>query len=149
MLDELIETAKEFEHAGAWDDALACYEQGLRSLSRESSPATAADLLRWIGTVRRERGELEMARDVYDVSLAIAELNGLAHQTAAVLNCMGIVEHLRGHLEDAEALYTRALDQAISLDDQRLAAMLDQNLGALERREFSQEELAAIEKILM
>jgi putative nucleotidyltransferase with HDIG domain len=132
MLEELIETAKEFERAGAWDDALACYERGLRSLSRESSPATAADLLRWIGTVRRERGELELAREVYDVSLAIAELNGLAHQTAAVLNCMAIVEHLRGQVEDAEELYTRALDQAVSLDDQRLAAMLDQNLGALQ-----------------
>ena len=131
MLRELIASAKEFERAGAWDDALARYEQAFAELRHEGDAASAADLLRWIGTVRRERGELELAGEAYEASLAIAERNGLDRHLAAVLNCLGIMEHRRGHVEQAEALYTRALERAVELEDGRLAAMLDQNLGAL------------------
>ncbi|HET8654552.1 MAG TPA: tetratricopeptide repeat protein [Longimicrobiaceae bacterium] len=132
MLEELIETAREYERAGAWDNALASYERALSNLSCDSSPALAADVLRWIGTVRRERGEMELAWEIYDVSLTIAELNGLPQQSASALNCMAIVKHRQGSVDEAESLYDRALAQAIALGNQRLAAMLDQNLGALQ-----------------
>lgn len=131
MLDALLESAKNLERAGAWDQALASYEQALIRLPRAGAPAHAADLLRWIGTVHRQRGELELAGEAYEASLAIAELNGLDYHRAAVLNCMGAVEHQRGNSAEAEALYTCALELAVRLDNQVLAACLDQNLGAL------------------
>lgn len=133
MLNELIESAKTFERAGAWDEALARYERALRCLPREGDAASAADVLRWIGTVHRERGELQLASEAYETSLVIAELNALPRQTAAVLNCLGIVEHRRGNVDLAESFYTRALEAAVALEDERLAAMLDQNLGVLHR----------------
>lgn len=131
MLDELIESAKEHERAGAWEQALARYEDALSRLPREGTPAHAAELLRWIGTVHRQRGELELAGEAYEASLAIAELNDLHLHTARVLNCMGAVEHQHGNVGQAEELYRSALDWAVRLNDQRLAAYLDQNLGAL------------------
>jgi putative nucleotidyltransferase with HDIG domain len=131
MLDALLESAKDLERAGAWDQALASYEQALMRLPRAGAPVRAADLLRWIGTVHRQRGELELAGEAYEASLVIAELNGLDYQRAAVLNCMGAVEHQRGNSAEAEELYAHALELAVRLDDQVLAACLDQNLGAL------------------
>lgn len=130
-LPDLIRAAKEFERAGRWDDALACYERTLSHLPHYGTASDAADVLRWIGTVHRERGELELAAEVYEVSLAVAELNSLERQIASALNCLGAIEHQRGQIEAAEDLYSRALARAVALEDDRLAAMLDQNLGTL------------------
>lgn len=131
MLNDLIEASKEFERTGAWDQALSRYEQALMHLPREGGASHAAEILRWIGTVHRQRGELELAGEAYEASLTIAELNGLDYHLAAVQNCMGAVEHQRGNVSQAEDLYSRALNLAVHLDDQALAACVDQNLGAL------------------
>lgn len=131
MLDELIASARDLERAGAWDQALARYEEALVRLPRDGTAARAAELLRWIGTVHRQRGELELAGEAYEVSLTVAELNALDYHHAAVLNCLGAVEYQRGDVDRAEALYARALDLAVSIEDHQLAACLDQNLGAL------------------
>ncbi|MBI4410483.1 MAG: tetratricopeptide repeat protein [Gemmatimonadetes bacterium] len=88
-------------------------------------------MLRWIGTVHRERGDRDLAADLYETSLAVAETNGLAEHTASALNCLAVVEQFRGHLETSETLYTRARAMAEEAHDERLAAMIDQNLGML------------------
>src|SRR5690606_33531716 len=68
-LEALIETAKEAERLGASDDALRCYEAAFARLPGEADAATAASLLRWIGSVHRHRGDLDAAQEVYDASL--------------------------------------------------------------------------------
>lgn len=129
--EEMIQSAKERERAGEWDKALSWYERAFRCLPRGADAVQAAELLRWIGTVRRERGDLELASEAYEASLAIAECSGLDAQVAAALNCLGIVEHLRGQVEPAEAFYRRGRALAVHLGDQALVTMIDQNLGAL------------------
>lgn len=131
MLDTLIAAAKQAQRAGAWDEALARYEDAFSRLSAEGSASTAADILRWIGTVHRERGNLEVAQELYEASLAVAEANGLGWQTADALNVLASIEHLRGDLEQAEHLYTRARTLADEVGYERLVAIVDQNLGIL------------------
>ena len=48
--------AREAEQAGDWTVSLECYESALRCLPAEGDARRAAELLRWIGSVHRERG---------------------------------------------------------------------------------------------
>ncbi len=131
MYPESISAAQEAERAGSWQRALDHYEAALRVLPREGTAREAARVLRWIGTVHRERGDLELAEEVYAASLAIADLNELTADRAAVWNCLAITAQYRGHGEEAERLYMRARDLAERAEDLRLLAMVDQNLGTL------------------
>lgn len=130
-LASLIDSGKTAERAGAWDAALSRYELALTRCGREGDAARAADLLRWVGTVWRGRGETELAIEAYETSLTIAELNGLPSSEASALNCLGITEQLRGDVDLAARHYGRARDIAQGLRDQRLESMIEQNMGAL------------------
>lgn len=127
----MIEEARAAERAGDGERALACYEAAFSRLGSEGDAATAADLLRWIGTLYRERGELEVATELYGASLTVAEANALHGHEAHALNCLAVVEQYRGALPAAEERYLAALALAERHGEQRLAAMVDQNLGIL------------------
>ncbi|MGH7472294.1 MAG: HD domain-containing phosphohydrolase, partial [Longimicrobiales bacterium] len=86
---------------------------------------------RWIGTVHRQRGNLDLATEAYGTSLHIAQANALFQHVASALNCQAIVAQHRGQVQDAERLYTEARQLAAEAGDERLAAMIDQNLGTL------------------
>lgn len=126
-----IEAARQAERAGLWQEALERYEEALALLPAGGSAQDATRVLRWIGTVRRERGELELASEVYAVSLAVAEANGLTADAAAVWNCLAITAQYRGQGDEAERMYAEARDLAERAEDLRLMAMVDQNLGTL------------------
>lgn len=130
-LADLVEAAQAAERAGAWDQSLAYYEQAFGRLTREGDAARAAELLRWIATVHRERGDLELAGELCEASLAVAEASGAREHVAAALNCLATVELLAGRVEVAESLYCRARALADELGDARLGAMVEQNLGTL------------------
>ncbi|MBI4544047.1 MAG: tetratricopeptide repeat protein [Gemmatimonadetes bacterium] len=130
-LATLIDSALVAERAGAWDEALAGYEAAFGHLRTEGDAAKAAELLRRIGRVHRERGDIELAIEAFETSLAIAEANGLREHVAAALNGLGTAEQFRGGLEAAEQLYTQARALAAQAADQRLTAVADQNLGIL------------------
>jgi putative nucleotidyltransferase with HDIG domain len=97
----------------------------------EGTPADAADLLRWIGTIHRMRGDLDHATELYEASLATAEGAALTVHIASALNCLAIVSQFRADVDAAEVLYARAATLAGEAGDDRLAAMIDQNLGTL------------------
>lgn len=130
-LDDLVEAARAAERAGAWDESLARYEQAFGRLAREGTAARAAELLRWIGTVHCERGDLELADELCEASLAVAEASGAREHVAAALNCLAIVEQRAGRLGEAERFYIQARALADELGDVRLGAMVEQNLGTL------------------
>jgi HD-GYP domain-containing protein (c-di-GMP phosphodiesterase class II) len=130
-LGSMIDDGKAAERAGEWDAALSWYERALARCGREGDAACAADLLRWVGTVRRVRGDLELATEAYDASLTIAELNGLRSPEAAALNCLAIAEQLRGNVDLAAGLYGRARHVAQLSGDRGVAIMIEQNMGAL------------------
>jgi putative nucleotidyltransferase with HDIG domain len=130
-LPELIESAREAERSGALDEALRRYEAAFARLPFEGDAADAASLLRWIGTVHRQRGDLDGATDAYEASLAVAEASELPAETASALNCLAVVAQFRAAIDEAEALYVRARVLAEAAGDERLGAMIDQNIGTL------------------
>jgi putative nucleotidyltransferase with HDIG domain len=131
LLDTLIEDARAAEKSGEWDHAVACYEAALSCVTREGDARRAAELVRWIGTVWRERGEAELALEAYELSLAIAEANELHDQLASGYNCVAVVKQFAGEPDEAETLYRHAKLLAVRTRNERLVAMVDQNLGAL------------------
>lgn len=135
-----IEAAQAAERAGAWDEALARYEDARLELQAAGDPRRACEVLRWIGRVHRERGEFGAAKERYEASLAAAEASGLRDQMAAALNCLGILQQARGEMGEAEMLYWSARELAEEIADHRLAAMVDQNLGTLANTRGDLEE---------
>jgi putative nucleotidyltransferase with HDIG domain len=130
-LEALIEQGRAAERAGAWDDAHRAYDAAFVRLRPEHGAERAVELLRWIGTVFRNRGELENATELYEASLAVAELNDFPYHVASALNCLAIVSQFRANIDEAEQLYRRASVLAQDAGDDRLAAMIDQNVGTL------------------
>jgi tetratricopeptide (TPR) repeat protein len=128
---ERIEAAREAERAGLWQEALARYEEALGLLPAGAATPDAARVLRWIGTVHRERGDLKLAEEAYRDSLGEAERCRSTADIAAVWNCLAIIAQTRGRLDDAETLYFRAHGLAQEAQDVRLMAMVNQNLGTL------------------
>lgn len=131
MLQSLIDSGREAQRTGAWDEALAHFDSALQLLPEEEQPATRADLLRWIGTVHAERGNLEGATEHFESSRSLAEAAGLREQVGSALVSQAGVELLRGKLEAAADLYLRARGIAEDVGQERLVALIDMNLGII------------------
>src|SRR3712207_3248500 len=131
MLETLINSGREAQRTGAWDEALAHYETALAMLPAEGDPRNAADLLRWIGIVHFQRGGLEEAGEKFAQSRSVAEEAGLSDSSTAALVSLANVELLRGNLELAADSYLQARDLAEDNGDDRLVALIDQNLGVI------------------
>jgi putative nucleotidyltransferase with HDIG domain len=131
MFKQHVEAGRTAERSGNWDHALRAYEAAFSMVTIAGDARSAAELLRWIGTVHRERADLDAATELYEASLAIAEANQLTDAIGSALNCLGIVEQYRGRLDAAESLYTKARQVADRNGDAQFIAMLDQNLGIL------------------
>lgn len=131
MLSGLIEAARQAHLRGAWDEALAGYRSALELLREEDDPSAYADLLRQAGSVHRDRGDLDRARESYEASLAVASRAGLRDREAKVLNTMAIVDMRLGARERAAELFLEARALGEACGDERLVAMVDQNLGIL------------------
>lgn len=129
---DAVTAAREAERGGAWDDALARFEEAFAMLiAQDAGAEDFANLMRWIGTVHRQRGELERADEAYDASLAIAEQADLPLATASVLNCIGIVAQYRGDVRGASNAYTRARALAGAAGNDQVAAMVEVNHATL------------------
>ena len=126
-----LQSAAEAHSAGRWDEALSHYESALQRAARSGDPALTADVLRRVGTVHTERGDLEVAAEIFEASLAIADACGFRDRVAFAEICLATVEQRSGRLGAAEAGYLRAREIALSLGDERIAAMVDQNIGAI------------------
>src|SRR5688500_69332 len=101
MFRDTVAAAREAERRGARDEALGSLT------SADNAASDAASVFRWIGTVHRQRGDLELAAEAYEASLAIAEAASLPLHIASALNCIGVVAQSRGDLATAEEAYAR------------------------------------------
>src|SRR5687768_460283 len=116
----LVNRAKEAERKGTPELALALYRQALSCLDASADPL-AADIIRWQGTVHRERGESDEACLDYERSLRLSEELHYTSGCAHALNCLGIVAQRRGDLNEAMQLYDEASKLAAAAGDHRLA----------------------------
>jgi putative nucleotidyltransferase with HDIG domain len=107
------------------------YESALYLLRDGGEGATAATILRRIGRTYLDDGDVAAGMDCLTAALAIAEANDNPAQIAHTVNVMAISYWQRGFLEEAEPLYHEAGRMARVAGDERLVAMVEQNLGVI------------------
>lgn len=94
----------------------------------EESPLLA-DILRWQGSVLRDRGVTSDAEVLYRRSLDVSVKLHYEAGQARALNCLGIIAQRRGDLVAAVKTYNEAQRIADLCGEGRLAGMIQQNLG--------------------
>lgn len=122
------------EALAAWrgidpDRAIEACDDALTLLLPVAPSDALADVLRWKGSILRDRGNHSAASDLYAQSLAVADSIGYAAGRAHALNCLGTISQFRGDLTAAERWYGEAARLAHRLGDRRLCGMVQQNLG--------------------
>ena len=117
--------------AGRWGEALSGYESALATAPGWADASDVADVVRRIGAIQANRGEIDVSADLFELSRTIAELNGLTSQVAQAMLGLASVAQSRGELDESEQLYLRAGSLAESAGDLRTTAMAEQNRGIL------------------
>src|SRR4051812_48390944 len=105
---ELVELARTAEQQEQTGKALGLYDDALSLFDSDSEDPYPADVLRWKGTLLRERGETEAAYRCYAQSLAKAALAGSVGRQAHAVNCLGTIAQRRGDSKETERLYAKA-----------------------------------------
>lgn len=111
------------------DLALEACDHALSLLLPVGPSEALADVLRWKGSILRDRGSHSSAADLYGQSLTVADSLGYRPGRAHALNCLGTVAQIRGDLAAAERWYGEAARLAHRLADRSLSGMVQQNLG--------------------
>ncbi|MEX2155018.1 MAG: HD domain-containing phosphohydrolase [Gemmatimonadaceae bacterium] len=107
------------------------YESALYLLREPGDAATASTILRRVGRTFLDDGDVPAGLDCLTAALAIAEANDNPSEIAHTVNVMAISYWQRGLLEEAEPLYHEAGRMARVAGDEKLIAMVEQNLGVL------------------
>jgi hypothetical protein len=136
----LVEMARMAEQHEQTAKALGLYDDALAHFSEDSTDPMLPDILRWKGTLLRERGETDGAFRCYTRSLEKAVRIGSERCQAHALNCLGTVAQRRCDHKETERLYAEASALAKKAGDARLLGMIEQNRGVLAsmRGEFAQ-----------
>ncbi len=137
LLVEMARVAEQLEENGK---ALSLYDDALAQFSPESVDPFLPDVLRWKGTLHREKGETDAAFRCYTLSLEKAREAGSERAEAHALNCLGTVAQRRCDHKECERLYERASELALKCGESRLLGMIEQNRGVLAsmRGEYAQ-----------
>ena len=126
----LVDDARAAELGNSPDDAARGYRDAFALLG-DSYTSVHADVLRWHGTLLRDRGRTTEAEHRYRRSLEIARSVGYQAGIAHALNCMAGVDQRRGDLRHAARLLADAALIADAQGDTRLLTMIHSNLGIL------------------
>jgi putative nucleotidyltransferase with HDIG domain len=127
----LLDEAHRAERAGQRELARRRYESVLYLLRSESEAEEASMILRRIGRLYLDDGDVEAGLDCVTAALAVAELRGDSAAVANAMNIIAISHWQRGQLDEAETLYRQAGRMAEIAGDARLVAMVEQNLGVI------------------
>ncbi|HEX6908773.1 MAG TPA: tetratricopeptide repeat protein [Longimicrobium sp.] len=125
----LAERAGEAEGLGQWDEAARLYALAFRASVLRRDLAAAADALRGQARVRNHERRFDEAEELAQLSLTIAEENGLRQAAARALNVLGHILQSRGDWEEAREYFPRALEMALDLGDDDLAGLACLNAG--------------------
>jgi tetratricopeptide (TPR) repeat protein len=136
------------EALAAWrgadpDQAIDACDHALALLLPVGPSDALADVLRWKGSIMRDRGSHSAASDLYAQSLAVADSIGYRAGRAHALNCLGTIAQIRGDLPTAEKWYGEAARMAHRLADRRLSGMVQQNLGIVAESQARPDEAVA------
>src|SRR5437867_11394609 len=130
-MSTLLEEAQRAERAGHRELARRHYESVLYLL-RPDGPATDASMiLRRVGRLYLDDGDIAAGLDCVAAALAVAEAHGDAAAVANAKNLIAISHWQRGQLDEAEDLYREAGHMAQVAGDARLVALVEQHLGVV------------------
>jgi tetratricopeptide (TPR) repeat protein len=107
------------------------YREVLSVLGENEVTTVHADVLRWHGTVLRDRGRTSEAEPLYRRSLDVARRLGYQVGVAHALNCLAALSQRRGNLRHAARLLADAAVLAGASRELRLLSMIHSNLGIL------------------
>jgi tetratricopeptide (TPR) repeat protein len=127
---QTAEQAREAGYGEAPDRAAHQQQEALNQLDGGPTPLHA-DVLRWKGTVLRDRGKTSEAEPLYRRSLEIARELGYHGGIAHALNCLAGLAQRRGDITGAANLLTDAHVLADRVGDRTLVAMIQSNLGII------------------
>lgn len=125
------------------DRAIDACDHALTLLLPVGPSDALADVLRWKGSILRDRGNHSAASDLYAQSLTVADSIAYKAGRAHALNCLGTIGQLRGDLTAAERWYGDAARLAHRLGDRRLSGMVQQNLGIVAEMQGRTDEAIA------
>jgi tetratricopeptide (TPR) repeat protein len=125
------------------DQAIDACDHALALLLPVGPTDALADVLRWKGSILRDRGNHSAASDLYAQSLAVADAIAYKGGRAHALNCLGTIAQFRGDLVAAERWYGEAARMAHRLSDRRLSGMVQQNLGIIAETQDRTDEAVA------
>ena len=125
------------------DQAIDACDHALALLLPVGPTDALADVLRWKGSILRDRGSHAAAADLYSQSLAVADTASYKAGRAHALNCLGTIAQLRGDLPAAERWYGEAARLAHRISDRRLSGMVQQNLGIIAETQDRTDEAVA------
>lgn len=125
------------------DQAIDACDHALALLLPVGPTDALADVLRWKGSILRDRGNHGAASDLYSQSLAVADAIAYKGGRAHALNCLGTIAQFRGDLVAAERWYGEAARLAHRLSDRRLSGMVQQNLGIIAETQDRSDEAVA------
>jgi tetratricopeptide (TPR) repeat protein len=128
---ELAEQGRAADRAGDAARALGFYGDAASTFDTVDEKGYVAEVLRWEGTLYRERGETAAAYKCYARSLSAAERAGSLPGRAHALNCLATIAQRRGDMVETEKLYSGAALLAEQAGEQRLLGMIQQNRGVL------------------
>jgi len=126
----LIERAQQSERSGNRELARHYYESALYLLT-PGYGEVASSILRRIARTHVDDGQFDVALDCLSVALAVAEAIDETLGVAHAYNSMAGCNLLRGNLDEAIALYAQAQEYASLTGEDRLKAMIAQNLGII------------------
>lgn len=127
----LVEMARAAEQVEDSVKALSLYDDALAQFEEESADPYLPEILRWKGTLHREKGDTDAAFRCYTKSLEKARLIKSEKAEAHALNCLGTVAQRRCDHKECERLYAQAAELAAKAGDARLLGMIEQNRGVL------------------
>jgi tetratricopeptide (TPR) repeat protein len=129
--EESISRARDAERRGDTAGALQAYESALACLDTANGEVRAADTLRYLGSIHRERGETDRAERRYRESYRMAERISYVVGMAQAANWLAVIAMGRGCLTEAAALFRNAQRMSTRSGQDRLTGAIEQNLGIL------------------
>ncbi|MEH2221785.1 tetratricopeptide repeat protein [Nostoc sp.] len=150
---EIIEDYRILHTLAVSEQEIGLVEQALKhnqlviTLCPPEDKRQIAVTLHQFGALKADRGEIEDAIALYQVSLALNKQIGNVQGQAATLHQLGHLQDTRGEIEDAIALYQQSLaisEQASDFKSNAAKAATLYNLGKLKANRGEIEEAIAL-----
>lgn len=127
----LLDRATSEARRGEWRPAIrTCEEIYRRSIQLKDQDSLLEALTR-LGDYYRQAGEFDLATEHLELALTVAELQNSAPHSGRALNVLAIIEQHKGNIDAAEAMYIRAREVSLGMDDKKVLGWIEQNLGIL------------------